>query len=301
MELIWLEDFLALAEHLNFSRAADARNVTQPAFSRRIRALEAWLGTQLSERSTHHVSLTPAGEHFRQEATVLVRGLHQLRRDTRGIADRRSQGLSLAATHALSFTFFPTWIRSHPDMLSLGKISLISDSMQACEHLMLHGDAQFLLCHHHPDVPNRLSPQEFASVAVGFDTLVPLSASDSQGQPLWRLDGGGRRKYLAYSEQSGLGRILAAKPEVQDRLAGVDRSFTSHLAATLLSMACAGEGMAWLPQTLALEDIAAGRLVVVGGEMQRIPIEIRLFRPLTRQTPAVEAVWTSVTRTARGA
>ena len=40
MDLDWLKDFLALAEQKNFSRAADARNVSQPAFSRRIRALE---------------------------------------------------------------------------------------------------------------------------------------------------------------------------------------------------------------------------------------------------------------------
>ena len=257
------------------------------------------VGAPLSERSTHHVSLTPAGEHFRQEATVLVRGLHQLRRDTRDIAGRGSQGLSLAATHALSFTFFPAWIRSNPDMLSLGKINLISDSMQACEHLMLHGDAQFLLCHHHVDVPNRLGPGEFASIAVGRDMLVPLSAPDERGEPLWRLDGGGPLKYLAYSDQSGLGRILGANRAVQRRLAGIDRFFTSHLAATLLSMACAGDGVAWLPKTLAQEDIAAGRLVATGDEALHIPIEIRLFRPLVRQPPAVEAIWTSVANAAR--
>jgi DNA-binding transcriptional LysR family regulator len=44
MNLSWLHDFLALAETGNFSRAADARHMTQPAFSRRIRALEDWLG-----------------------------------------------------------------------------------------------------------------------------------------------------------------------------------------------------------------------------------------------------------------
>jgi hypothetical protein len=59
MELIWFEDYLALAETLNFSRAAEARHVTQPAFSRRIRALEAWIGAELFTRTTHGVALTP--------------------------------------------------------------------------------------------------------------------------------------------------------------------------------------------------------------------------------------------------
>ena len=82
MELIWFEDYLALAETLNFSRAAELRHVTQPAFSRRIRALEGWIGAALFTRTTHGVALTPAGEHFHGQAEVLTRALHQLRRDT---------------------------------------------------------------------------------------------------------------------------------------------------------------------------------------------------------------------------
>src|SRR4029078_11776324 len=82
MELIWLEDYLALSETLNFSRAAEARHITQPAFSRRIRALENWIGAELFIRTTHGVALTPAGEHFHNQAEVLTRALHQRGADT---------------------------------------------------------------------------------------------------------------------------------------------------------------------------------------------------------------------------
>ncbi|RZA16369.1 MAG: LysR family transcriptional regulator, partial [Proteobacteria bacterium] len=40
MELVWLEDLSALAEYGSFVRAAEARHITQPAFSRRVRSLE---------------------------------------------------------------------------------------------------------------------------------------------------------------------------------------------------------------------------------------------------------------------
>src|SRR3546814_7081942 len=53
MELKWLEDFVSLANTGNFSRSAEERNVTQPAFSRRIKALELWLGAPLVDRSTY--------------------------------------------------------------------------------------------------------------------------------------------------------------------------------------------------------------------------------------------------------
>ena len=51
MQLKWLEDFTALAQARSFTRAAELRHVTHPAFGRRIRALEAWAGTPLVDRS----------------------------------------------------------------------------------------------------------------------------------------------------------------------------------------------------------------------------------------------------------
>jgi len=60
----WFEDFVSLAETRSFSRSAQLRHVTQPAFSRRIQALEAWAGTDLVDRSSYPTRLTAAGETF---------------------------------------------------------------------------------------------------------------------------------------------------------------------------------------------------------------------------------------------
>ena len=187
-------------------------------------------------------------------------------------------------------------MRSHEAVLALGNLNLISDSMQACEQMMRRGDAQFLLCHHHSNMVSRLETGEFKSIVVGADTLVPLSAPAGNGAPRWSLDGFVPAKYLAYSAQSGLGRIVAARRGAKDGGLALETVFTSHLAATLLSMARAGEGVAWLPLTLAEEDIAAGRLVEAGNPEFEIPIEIRLFRPRARQGDAAESVWAAFAR-----
>ena len=120
MELNWLEDFLALAEHRNFSRAAEARNVTQPAFSRRIRLLEDWVGTPLILRSPQGAELNAAGEYLREHAIGLLRDLQQMRRGTLRIAGRAGAALTIAATHALSFIFFPKWVRSLLSLEAMG-------------------------------------------------------------------------------------------------------------------------------------------------------------------------------------
>ena len=95
MEIKWLEDFLALASTLNFSKAADERHVTQSAFSRRIRQLEAWLGATLVDRATYPSRLTEAGQALQHPAGLRVRGhlaLHEDRRARRVDAGRDQLG-----------------------------------------------------------------------------------------------------------------------------------------------------------------------------------------------------------------
>jgi len=64
LELVWLEDLSALAEYGSFVRAAEARHVTQPAFSRRVRSLENWMGVELFVRTPQGATLTEAGRQI---------------------------------------------------------------------------------------------------------------------------------------------------------------------------------------------------------------------------------------------
>ena len=72
VDIVWLEDFLAVSATGNFSRAAKLRNSSQPAFSRRIRALEKWVGVDLLDRTSQPARLTPAGAWYRQAAEELL-------------------------------------------------------------------------------------------------------------------------------------------------------------------------------------------------------------------------------------
>ena len=72
MELRHLRAFVAVAEELNFSRAATRLYVSQPALSRQIRALEQLIGCALLRRSTHRVELTIAGEALLERSHKLL-------------------------------------------------------------------------------------------------------------------------------------------------------------------------------------------------------------------------------------
>src|SRR6266576_841829 len=72
IELRHLRAFVAVAEELNFGRAAAALYVSQPALSRQIRSLEQLMGCELLRRSTHRVELTIAGEALLDRARKLL-------------------------------------------------------------------------------------------------------------------------------------------------------------------------------------------------------------------------------------
>lgn len=67
IKIDYIEEYLILADTLNFSRAAEIAYVTQPGLSRHIAEIEEEMGTKLFERSTRHVWLTPAGEAVRDQ------------------------------------------------------------------------------------------------------------------------------------------------------------------------------------------------------------------------------------------
>lgn len=292
MNIDWLEDFLSLIEAGGFARAAERRAMTQPTFSRRIRALEDWVGVPLVDRGTHTIRLTPAGERFRLAAEQTARRLQLGREEARAIGKASSETLRFVATHALSLTFFPDWLRQlEKDAPTYVTVELTADHMVACERLMIEGRAQFLLCHHHPAAQTRFG-RDFRSALLGEDVLLPVISPLLAAQTSPEA-----APQLAFTSESGMGRILAAAQALTGHAAPSMPAFTSHLASVLTAMARNGRGVAWTALSLVNEDIASGTLMRAGGPDQEIPIEIRLWRPAARQSPAAEALWAKILKT----
>jgi DNA-binding transcriptional LysR family regulator len=286
MDVDWLEDFLALIDAGNFSRAAEKRAVSQPSFSRRIRSLEEWVGATLIDRSTHTVRLSAAGDRFRTTAEETLRRLKLGREEARAAAKAASETLRFASTHVLSLTFFPSWLRSlEVDVQTNATIELIADNMVACERLMIEGRAQFLLCHHHEAANVRLG-SDFRSIRLGSDVLLPVAAPQVVAAGITS-----ETPQLAFTNDSGMGRILAAAWAARGLPPRAQPGFASHLASVLTAMARDGRGVAWSALSLVSDDLALGRLVRAGAEEDEVPIEIRLWRPKVRQSPAAEALW----------
>ncbi|MCG2628204.1 MULTISPECIES: LysR family transcriptional regulator [Bradyrhizobium] len=303
MEINWLYDFIAVATARSFSRAAEERNCSQPALSRRIQALEVWAGASLLDRTTHSVNLTPAGEAFRHTADDIVRRLSAGRLEAQERARGASDVLKFASTNALSLTFFPDWLRRiETELPFVPNVQLVANHMEGCERILLASDAHFLLCHYHPAATTALTPSHFRSLHVGDDRLIPASVPVSRRnrKPRFKLPGteGAPVQFLSFRSESGMGRILEAVRATSPLQAHLHTTFTSHLAKLLVTMVQAGRGMAWLPESLISDQLASGEIVAAGGQQWYVPIEIHVFRPKLRLAQAAEAFWQHIEKAA---
>jgi LysR family transcriptional regulator, hypochlorite-specific transcription factor HypT len=311
MDLVWLEDFLAIAEEGGFSRAAQRRHVTQPALSRRIRSLEEWLGAPLFERSTHTLTLTPAGETFRSVAEDVLRRVQLGREEALEVARLKAETIHFAATHALSQMFFPDWIRKIESAKAGAAVQLVAVNFAGCEKLLLDAEVQFLLTHYHTSLVSRLDTDRFQRIELDTDVLVPISApalaaarrratrqetrnARSSGKPRYQLPGTADEPlpYLAYHPGSGVGRIVSAFLAAKEPAASLAPSFSAPVML-LIDMARQGRGVTWAPYNMVRDDLSSGRLLRAGGQEWDIEIGICLFRSRARLTNAAERFWSA--------
>lgn len=103
MEFRQIQYFLAVAEELNFSRAAERLQIAQPPLSRQIRAFEEELGVELFIRTKRRVELTAAGEAFLEEARQILarveQGVRVAQRASRGEIGRLVVGFEGSSTY----------------------------------------------------------------------------------------------------------------------------------------------------------------------------------------------------------
>ncbi|WP_138469350.1 LysR substrate-binding domain-containing protein [Poseidonocella sp. HB161398] len=302
MQIDWLDDFLTLAKTRNFSLAAEIRNTTQPAFSRRIRRLEDWVGETLIDRSSYPVQLTRAGQSFQAEAETIIEQIASARGRAASAARTERETLLFAATHMISTEFFPAWLQRVSPAAPAAQARLNCYSVARCFDELASGHVDFMLCPipHAPREEIRAWAQH-DHVVVAADRMMPVSVPDGAGGAKFAIRPGALRlPLLQLSESSVLGgavlRLLAGKAAGAEGL--FDTVFESPLKEAVKAMALKGYGVAWLPASSCAAELAEGRLVPAAGEDWMTGYDIRCYRKAGPLSPAAAAFWRKVAATA---
>ena len=107
MELRHLRYFVAVAQELNFTRAAQRMCTVQPSLSQQIKDLEAEVGVQLLTRTNRKVELTPEGEAFLKEALLCLEHAEKAVNDARQIANIQKDQLHIGFVPVAEMKVFP--------------------------------------------------------------------------------------------------------------------------------------------------------------------------------------------------
>lgn len=300
METKWLEDFVSLAETRSFSRSAQLRHVTQPAFSRRIQALEAWAGTDLVDRSSYPTRLTAAGDTLYDQSLEMLRALQSTRAMLRGHTSAGQDVIEFAVPHTLAFTFFPAWMSTLRDNFGPIKSRLIAQNVHDAVLRLVEGSCDLLIAYHHPSQPFQLDADRYEMVSLGQEVIGPYVKPDADGTPLFKLPGraGHPLPYLGYAPGAYLGMVVDLILKQSNTAIHLDRVYETDMSEGLKAMALEGHGIAFLPYSAVKKDLRAKRLVsAIPPDMAglNMSMDLRAYRekPSGKEAKkgAAQALW----------
>ena len=292
MDTKWLEDFVSLAETRSFSRSAQLRHVTQPAFSRRIQSLEAWAGTDLVDRSSYPTRLTPAGETLYDQSLEMLQALQSTRAMLRGHTSAAQDVIEFAVPHTLAFTFFPAWVSGLREVFGPIKSRLIALNVHDAVLRLVEGSCDLLIAYHHSSQPFQLDPARYEMVSLGEEVVAPYVKPDAQGAPMFSLPGraGHPLPYLGYAPGAYLGQMVDMILKQSGVPIHFDRVYETDMAEGLKAMALEGHGIAFLPYSAVKKELRARRLVsAVPPDLpaMQITMDVRAYR---EKPPGPEAL-----------
>jgi DNA-binding transcriptional LysR family regulator len=268
MELRHLRYFVAVAEALNFGRAARRLAISQPPLSRQIRALEGELGASLFVRTRRSVALTAAGSALLPEARRLLREAEALTDGARRLAAGEAGTVALGFISVAAYNILPALVpefrKRHPGL----KLALQEGVTDTLLPALAQGEIDVGMV-----LPPIADPRLVYRPLVHDRLMVALPARGRGRFPRGPLP------VAALADESFILFPRKAGPSLYDLVVGCCQraGFTPRIdqeaiqMQTIVSLVAAGMGVAIVPASL--------------RHLRRTGVE---YRPLKDRTPPVE-------------
>jgi len=276
MELKWLDDFIALIETRSFSAAAERRHVSQPAFSRRIQLLEAWLGVTLVDRTRKPLQFTPVAVENQAAFRALVSRIYEFRAVLKSEA-LDSAGITIAAQHTLAAAYVPAFLARLQRLDPQQTYRIRSENRSDSVAMLMRGQAEILITYETAQTSCGIPAPMATREVLGADELM-LVANRGLHASLSRVQAGEAVPMLCFPPESFFGQVVRvqALPELMRRQQVVVRC-VSEFAMGLRELALIGQGAAWLPASLITDDLRRGRLVPLVDLGRSVSMDIVVY------------------------
>lgn len=294
MNLSWVRDLEHLAQTGNFSRAAKLSHLSQPALSRRIKAMEDWVGASLVDRTRHPVRLTGAGVQMLEAGQQAISRLESERkgiREAHALPDRYT--VKFAAQHSIGWRFYPAWLQSFESSFGPVMSRLRADDLPNCLQDLEAGAVDFVIAYASRKASPIAGLREIESVRIGKDRLIPVAKKGADGLPLFTLDrrNGGAIPFLRFGATAPISHHVEPLLRSHDLRTRLQVVYENSMAGALRIRVRDGTGLAWLPESLVAPDLEAGVLMPAGASRWQIPLEIMLYKTRQRENSLTNKIW----------
>ena len=244
IELRHLRCFLAVAQEMNFTRAAQTLHMAQPPLSRQIRDLENVLGVDLFDRTTRSVSLTAAGTAFQAEIQKLFPQLEYAVDAARKAAQGHHGRLRLGYTGRASHSLLPSLLREYRAKYPDVTVDIEGPRPTGYLKQELLGERLDIVLCFLPVVEDGLSAIQMLTTNL---TIALPTAHRLAQQATLAVTDLSDEKFVAYP--AGQGFHLRGAMEAECMRAGFRPSVVreSEASQTLLCLVAAGTGVALMP------------------------------------------------------
>ncbi|UYI47930.1 LysR family transcriptional regulator [Vibrio natriegens] len=278
MEVKWIEDFLSLSQHGSFAKAATARNVTQPAFGRRIKQLEEWIGVPLVNRNTFPTTFTQAGFRFLKHAYDLKKQIEYVRAETAKISRKDETLIKIHAPHALSEYLVNKIINSNPDTFKDARVVVQPNNLHDSVQDFIKNEDDFLLGLSFKGTPLYVPNTDVESITIGQEYLIPVVGLNEQGEPLFEDKINSTVPLLNYPCDAFFAQVITNHDTLSKCLCTFDVVYENAITHSLKSMILSGYGVGWLPAGFVINELKEKKLSVFSTNSPAIPGQIKLFK-----------------------
>ena len=294
MRLEWIEDLLAILRTGSLSRAAERRFLTQPAFSRRIRSIEEYIGVELIDRARKPVHLRPTILDQRERLETLASELHELINDLRQNERQASNRIVIACQHAITASIAPQLVVKIGERADEVTVRLRSDNRAECFALLMTKQADLALTYRLPGEALPVAASFLEQASLGEDVLVPVFSREHM-PTIESAISNGTVPIVAYPPDVFFGEVMAREilPQLRSTIVTRERAETA-LTLAALQLALAGVGVAWIPRSLAIEHLQNGSLVQLSEPFGEAVLHIDAVRLASPKSTAEQHVWHAI-------
>jgi len=289
MRLEWIEDLVAIFESESLNEAAGRRHLTQPAFTRRVRSIEDYIGVELIDRSRKPAR--PATTLVEQETRLrtMAQELRALVLDLRKSERHSRSRVVIGSQHAITTSILPTLIADKFDGLDI-TIRLRSANRSECTAMLITKEADLIVIFRSVEEISTIPEEYIEEKVISQEKLIPVCSAKVR-----RAIANGDLPIIAYPSEVFLGKLLETHifPSIQESFR-IDARVETALTVAALQLAACDIGVAWVPETMLVQLPTASTVTAVDDLLPSTQIAVTAMRLIGKKSNVEDQVWATI-------